>query len=154
MAFKEFGVVVDDQPKKFKEFGTVVDETSRTRSLLSAAPKGAVKGALELASMADPIKYLLGVSDTTPHQKQAIEKTLPTQEKPLEKGLERAGRLAVQAAGGGESFLAKGLRAGAGAVGGQLAEEMGAPEWAQNLAELAAFMSPSLAKKLKPTPSQ
>lgn len=116
---------------------------SRTRSLISAPIKGIVKGAADLAAMRDPVAALLGLNQVTPHQTQAIESILPTQENPIEKGLERAGKLGVAAVGGPEAILAKLARVGVGAGLGQLAEEMGAPELVQNLAELSAFISPT-----------
>lgn len=156
MKFKEFGEVVEETPK-FKEFGELAKEgtdISRGRSIASAIPKGAIKGALDLASIADPFKALLGINELTPIQKKSIEMALPTQNQPLEKGLERAGRLGIAAIGGPESLLAKGVRTAAGATLGQLAEESGAPEWVQNLAELSAFMSPKFGKQLVPRKSQ
>jgi len=127
---------------------------SRTRSLISAPVKGVVKGASELAAMRDPVAALFGLNDLTPIQKKVIDKLLPTQEEPLERGLERAGRLGVSAIGGPETLLAKGARVGAGALLGQTAEEAGAPEWLQNIGELAAFISPKFGKDLLPTKSQ
>ena len=107
-----------------------------------------------MTALKNPIAALFHLNDLTPHQRQFLEKVLPTQEKPLEKGLEKAGRLGVSAIGGPESLLAKGARVGAGALGSQLAEEAGAPEELQSLIELAAFMSPKFGKNLVPRKSQ
>lgn len=145
---------ISASPQKVDIFDQIEEGPSRERSLISAPIKGAVKGALDLAQLADPFKALLGLNEINPHQKQAIEKTLPTQKKSLEKGLERAGKLAVSAIGGPESLTAKGIRTGAGALLGQTAEEVGAPEWVQNLAELSAFISPRLQKGISPSKSQ
>lgn len=123
---------------KFEEAGP-----SRTRSLISAPVKGGIKGAADLASLRDPVAALLGLNQVNPHQIEAIERILPTQDNSLEKGLERAGKLGVSAIGGPEALLAKLARVGGGALLGQTAEEVGAPEWVQNLAELSAFVAPS-----------
>lgn len=149
-----FELIEDSQPEMKGKFELVDEKPSRARSLISAPIKGAVKGAHELAAMSDPLKALLGVSELTPIQQRAIEMALPTQEKPLEKGLERSGRLGVSAIGGPESLAVRGLRTAAGAALGQLAEETGAPEWVQNLAELSAFIAPKLQARLSPTKVQ
>lgn len=144
----------ENAARKADIFDQIEAQPSRARSIIGAPVKGAIKGAVDIASMADPFKALLGVNELNPHQKQAIETTLPTQNKALEKGLERGGRLAVSALGGPESLLAKGARVAGGAAAGQLAEEAGLPEWAQGLAELGAFASPKFGKKLMPTKPQ
>lgn len=156
--FRSRLIPIDNAPEEVSDFRSrlipIQEGPSRGRSLISAPIKGAVKGAVELAQITDPLKALLGLSELNPHQQQAIERTLPTQDRPLEKGLQRAGRLAVSAAGGGESLLAKGIRTGVGAGLGQLAEEAGAPESIQGLAELSAFVSPKFGKKIIPKQSQ
>lgn len=149
-----YELIQDDEPVKNGKYELMDESPSRARSLISAPVKGAIKGATDIASMTDPFKAILGLNELNPHQKQAIEQTLPTQDNPIEKGLERGGRLAVTTLGGPESLAAKGLRTAAGATLGQVAEEAGAPEWAQNLSELLAFMSPKFSKKITPTKSQ
>lgn len=149
-----FELIEDDQPNVNGKFELIEEGPSRTRSLVSAPVKGAVKGAHNLASLSDPFKALLGLNEMTSLQKKALEMALPTQDNPLEKGLERAGKIAVSAIGGPESLLARGARTAAGAALGQVAEESGAPEWAQSLAELLAFVSPKPGKGLLPKKSQ
>jgi len=128
------------------------EPTSRKRSLINAPLKGLIKGSKELNPISpENIANLIVPSDK---KTKMIEKSFPTLNKPLEKGLERAGRLAIQAAGGGEGIVAKGVRTGLGALGGQIAEELGAPEGLQSLAELSAFMSPKLSSKLSPSKAQ
>src|SRR6267378_430348 len=108
------------------------EPTSRKRSLINAPLKGLIKGSKELNPISpENIANLIVPSDK---KTKMIEKSFPTLNKPLEKGLERAGRLAIQAAGGGEGIVAKGVRTGLGALGGQIAEELGAPEGLQSLA--------------------
>lgn len=155
MNFPEFGEVVKQKENEFPEYGSVVkEEVSRPRSLAGAPVKGAIKGALDIAAIADPFKALLGVNELNPMQQKALEKILPTQDNPIEKGLERAGRIGVAALGGPESLLAKGTRTVAAATLGQTAEEMGAPQWVQNLAELLAFVAPKPSKNLVANKSQ
>jgi hypothetical protein len=124
---------------------------SRGKSLINAPVKGLIKGARDFAAL-NPF----GNTGFTPEEgvNRILEQILPTQEKGAEKFLERAGRLAPAAIGGPETLLAKGARTAIGAWLGQLAEEAGAPEWVQNLSELAAFMAPKLAKGLTAKKSQ
>ena len=147
--------LIDEEKNPSKgKFELIDEKPSRARSLVSAPIKGGIKGALDIASIADPIKALLGVNELTPIQQQVLEKVLPTQKKPLERGLERAGKIGVSAIGGPESLLAKGTRTALGSILGQFAEEVGAPEGIQNLAELLAFTSPKFGKKILPKKSQ
>jgi hypothetical protein len=125
---------------------------SRKRSLINAPLKGFIKGAKELNPISpENIAKLIIPSN---NQEKLIEKVIPTQNRPLEKGLERVGRLAPMAATGGEGLIAKGVRTGLGAIGGQIAEEFGAPEGLQSLAELSAFIGPKFSSKLTPAKSQ
>lgn len=152
MSFPEFGRVIEEgKGGEFPEYGEVVPNPSRARSLISAPIKGLFQGIQDVASQSlthvpGPIGPKL--------QKKLLDKLLPTKEKALEGGLERAGRLAPLTLGGGESLLAKGIRTGVGAIGGEALKQAGAPEWAQSLAELSAFMAPKLSGKLQPKPSQ
>jgi hypothetical protein len=125
-------------------------ELSRTRSLINAPSKGLIKGVEDLSSLANPLNAILPKASTDP----LWERGLPTKNEPLEKGLERAGRIAPSLIGGPGSIASKGIRGGAAALLGQLAEESGAPEWGQTLAELSAFMSPKFGGKLLPKKSQ
>jgi len=45
-------------------------------------------------------------------------------------------------------------RTGIGAVGGQVAEELGAPEWLQSIIEILPVISPEFGKKIIPTATQ
>lgn len=122
-------------------------QISRARSLISAPIRGLIEGAGDILDAA-PAKYpRKGVE-------AMAKRFLPSRDLPLERGLHRAGRLAPLAATGGEGVIAKIARTGAGALAGQIAEEVGAPDYIQSLAELSAFMVPKIGGKLQPSKSQ
>lgn len=151
MSFKEFGRVIEEAPKtQFREFGKLVDEPSRTRSLISAPVKGALKGASEFLEMfpmipKGPIPHELGL--------RALEETLPTQEKEPEKYLERAGRIGTQALLSPGGAVTKGIQTLGGAALGYGLEKLGAPSWAQAIAESLPFFY-SAGKKIPLKPDQ
>lgn len=143
--FKEFGKVVETAPEQktaFKEFGTPYEEPSRTRSLLSAVPKGIIKAARSISPLPStgPIPEKLA--------ERLTEQFLPTQEKLPEELLERTGKLAAYSAGGAGSLAGKAIRAGTGALLGQTTKELGGGEVAQNIAELASLGFPGLTKDM------
>lgn len=161
MNFPKFGEVVkESNHNSFKQFGEVVEDQgpSRTRSLTGSPVKGAIKGVLDTVSLANPFSALMGGNSSGPVspqlQQKLLDKALPTQDNALEKGLERAGRLAPSVIGSPGSAIGKGVRVGAAAALGQAAEEGGAPEWAQTVAELLPFTAPKLGKNLIPKKSQ
>ncbi len=143
------GIEAGYSPEEIFSFAEKKKQPSRARSIVSAPVKGFAKEALDILQ-ASPVKGPIPFKG----QQAIVEKLLPTQDRPLEKGLERAGKLAPLAATGGEGLLAKGIRTGVGALAGQTAEELGAPEYIQSLAELASFMAPKISGKLQPTKSQ
>jgi hypothetical protein len=120
-------------------FDELSEQPSRLRSLASAYPKGAVKGASRLPSMvAGPIPNKLG--------ERLLEKFLPTRKQTPEKFLERAGELSAYTIGGPEALGVKAAQVLAGAGVGQLAEEGGLGKTGQSVAEIAGMGLPSLAK--------
>src|SRR5689334_24810801 len=97
-------------------FGDLKEEPSRTRSLLSAFPKGALKGAYSLGKLTDPFASIIG-SEPSKMEKQALETVLPIQEGRFAEGaLESAGEMAPGFALGGEGLFAKALQIGVGAL--------------------------------------
>lgn len=130
------------QETQFDEFFTPVEEVSRKRSLLSAFPKGVIKGAQNISLLPNlgPVPQKLGLKLT--------EKFLPTQEKLPEELLERGGKLGALLAGGEGSLPSKLLRGAAGALGGQAVKELGGGEIAQDIAELGALSLPDMAKSI------
>ena len=119
---------------------------SRTRSLLSAFPKGAFKGGHSLGKLTDPLAFFTG-SDIEPMQAQALEQTLPTQKGRFAEGaLETAGEMAPSFALGPESLLVKAGQVGAGAFAKQALKESGASELAQEIGSGVASLSPQAIK--------
>lgn len=126
------------------------NDISRFRSLVSAPVKGLLKELPTFANLTNPVTFLM------PRDKYEaeIEKILPTQPEFAEKALERFGRTAPYLAAGGEGILPSLARGGLSALAGQATEEMGGGPLAQGVAELGAFASPSLARKIIPSNAQ
>jgi len=81
-------------------------------------------------------------------QTKNLDVLLPTDEGAVQKGIRRGLRetpTALAFPGASTSTIGRSLAAGGA---GQLAEELGAPEWVQTAAEFTAFMGPDLTKKL------
>lgn len=129
-------------------------EVSRLRSLLSAFPKGA---ATEILDVARGIRSVVGLEER-PEGKKArkfLEENLPTQPEFIEKGLERAGRIAPYTLIPGGGGLVGGLgRSALAGFAGQTAEELGAGELGQTITEIAALGAPGLGRKIIPTRGQ
>lgn len=123
-------------------FFTPVKKVSRTRSLLSAFPKGVIKGGSTLSPFPStgPVPQELG--------ERLTEEFLPTQEELPEELLERAGKIAPFLAGGTQGLIAKAGRAALASLLGQATKELGGGEMAQGIAELGALSLPSLSKTI------
>ncbi len=125
-------------------------DISKTRSVLSAPIKGAIKGAEELSHLADPTQILL--QSILPKKESLLskvtEQVLPTKNETAERFLERTGKLAPLAALGGGGLASSALQALGGGALGQLAQEEGIGEAGQAAAELAGMGLPGLAKAL------
>lgn len=123
-------------------------EISKTRSVLSAPLKGAIKGAEELSKFADPTQILLNV--LAPQKEsmlsQLSERVLPTKDEPAERFLERAGKIAPNAALGGAGIIPAIIQTLAGAAGGEIAKEEGLGETGQGIAEAVSMGLPGLIK--------
>lgn len=132
------------------------EELSRTRSLASALPKGAIKSVKGIADLVNlPMDYVL--SKLAPEfsqkkqqmkmaQDEAIERFLPTQKKGLEDILEFTGENLPIAAFGPGAALAKGGQALAGGLAKKGAKELNLPEWAQDVASGLGMNAPGIAK--------
>lgn len=170
MTFKEFGSIVEESPGTFKEYGTLVDEPSRARSLVGAPLKGASKriaDIMEFVAESPPGKLIrkipsakevfTGKKEAPPKPWEDIrefaEEKFPTQEKELEKYLERAGGLGAEALLSPGGLVAKGAKTLGGAALGYATEKLGAPDWAQAIAESLPFFY-SGGKKIPLKPSQ
>ena len=137
------------------------DKPSRLRSILSAFPKGVLKEARQqlvntplLGSGLESLQGT-GIAKTDEQIEDILNKVLPTQEdKFIERGLERGGRIAPYAAVGGGNLAAQGLKSVLGGLAGEGAKDLGAPPLVQALTEIAAMGAPSLGKKIVPTAKQ
>src|SRR3990167_6843952 len=88
---------VPENQRKGGFFSDLPEETSRTRSILSAFPKGLIKGATTLSEMHDPISsFIKGFKEKRPDlQEKLTERFLPTQKGNVtEDILETAGEMA------------------------------------------------------------
>lgn len=143
-----------------KQLGRPVElkkqELSKLKSIGHALVKGGVKGFFDIGQLGQPVlledepfeerqKILSEAEKYRGHLEESLEEKMPSYPEFTEKALERGSRLAVS--GGG----LKGFVAGAA---GQLAEQLGAPEWGQTLAEISGFSMPALGRKIIPTKSQ
>lgn len=152
MSFPEFGELVSEAPKNFPQFGTPIEEPSRIKSLLSAPAKGAVK---EFADIAETLQRLpIPKGPFKPEQaRKFAEEKFVTQPKEPEKFLERTGRVATGAVLSPGGIVAKGFQTLGGAALGYAAEKLGAPDWAQAIAESLPFFF-SGGKKIPLKPEQ
>lgn len=139
-------------------FSDLPEEPSRTRSVLSAFPKGLIKGAASLGAIRDPLSMI--IPPISKHEEHALEKTLPTQKgRRAEEILETAGELTPAFAVGPEGLFTKAAQIGAGALSKFALKEMGAPEIAQDIGSALFSTAPqaiggALSKKLLPKASQ
>ena len=134
--------------ENFDDFFSPVKEVSRTRSLLSAFPKGIIKAAQSISPLPNfgPVPEELGAKVT--------EQFLPTKKKLPEELLERGGKLATYLAGGEGGIASKILRTGAGTLAGQATKELGGGKLAQDIAELSSMSLPDLSKNIPAKKSQ
>lgn len=143
----------------WKQFEEAPQEISKSRSVLSAFPKGLLKGTSALGSLHDPITAFFSKKNI-PHENEVIEKTLPTRkDEPLEQFLETAGELAPTFALGPENWALKGAQIGLGAATKQALKEAGAPDIVQELGSAigplaAQGIRGALSKKLSPNMAQ
>lgn len=128
-------------------------DVSKKRSVLSAFPKGLVKGAAKFSPLPSfgPVPYELG--------ERATERVLPTHKGNIEDVLEFAGENAPLAAFGEGGLVKKGLQSLSGGLFKKGAKESGLPEWAQDIVGGVGISAPSVAKAavsktLKPSRSQ
>lgn len=124
-------------------------EVSRFKSLISAPLKGLLKELPNFSKLHDPVAMFLPKSKQDRFIEEQIEEKLPTRPEFAEKTLERFGKMAPYLAGGGiASSIGRGALA---SLAGQGAEEMGLGQVGQTVAELGAFGSPGLARKIIPS---
>ncbi len=139
----------EKEPVKAGYFSDLKEEPSRIRSLLSATPKGIVKGLNSLSKIlpvAKPIPEELGLKLT--------EEFLPTQDKFAENVLERGGSLLPTTAFGGGGIASAAIKSLIGGVAGESTKELGGGDIAQSLAEMIGLSFPSLSKQIVSSKSQ
>ncbi len=126
------------------------NEISKTRSVISAPVKGAIKGAEELSSLADPAQLIL--NQIMPKKESLLsklsEKVLPTKDEAAERVLERIGKNAPIAALGAGGVIPALTQAITGGISGEVAKEEGIGETGQGIAEAVGMGLPAIAKGL------
>lgn len=149
-------------PKKNGFFSDIPEEVSRTRSLLSAFPKGLMKGGKQLAQLRDPISGIISSygKNKPDMEERLVEEFLPTQKgKFAEDVLETAGELTPSFALGPGGLGAKAAQVAAGSLSKSVLKKMGAPELVQDIGAGVGSIVPQgikgvLSKKLLPSKSQ
>jgi hypothetical protein len=128
-------------------------QPSRTRSILSAPIKGALRGAQNFSLLPSfgPISKEMG--------ENIIEKLLPTQNRGLEQTLEFAGENIPVALMGEGGLAKKGIQALAGGIAKKGAKDVDLPEWAQEVIGGAGMAVPGAlqaagTKALRPSTKQ
>lgn len=119
------------------------------KSIPAAAAKALASGLSNFGKsfgplQSNPLEQAINPQRNPQDIAQFINQALPSNEGFLENTLARAGKILPFLASGGSSLASIGLRSALGGASGQIAEELGAPEWLQSLAELPAQIAPSL----------
>lgn len=128
------------QPKD-KSFFNDIKEYSKT------ALKGAIEGISRLGTIFSPTgESGYNREQQLKQQTEALDELIPTEEgfgqRALRRGLREAPTVMIM---GGTGGLPRSIAAG---FLGESAKDLGAPEWAQAVAELTAFIGPDITKKL------
>lgn len=133
----------------------ISDEIPWYKSYPAALAKGLTKGVISLGEAFGGLPQHRGKREEQEEQRaEFLEKVLPSEKGTPEEYLERAGKIAPSALSGTGGVAQALVRTGVAAAGGQAAKEFGAGETVQSLAELPAFLSPRLGKKIIPTKKQ
>lgn len=129
-----------ESAEKSFDWSKYESEPSRGRSIASAPVKGLIKGGSRFNPLGNfgPVPQELG--------ERLTEKFLPTQNKPTEQVLERAGELLPSVAIGPEGIAAKAIQLAGGTALGHLAKENEAGPVGQAVAEAAGVGLPGLIK--------
>ena len=156
-----------EQPDQMKS--QPQQELSRTRSVVSALPKGVIESLQGISDLVNlPMDYLIKkVAPEFSKKKEnlrqaeieAVERFLPTKEGAAEDILRFVGQNIPAASTGGAGLAMKGAQALSGGLAKKSLKELGAPEWVQDLGSGISMMAPGLTKAgvskvLKPSASQ
>lgn len=147
MSIPEFGEIIESGPDGYvPDFGEPVDLPSRTRSILSAPIKGAIKGARSQSKIS-PFHQVGAIKD--PQAEELMEKFLPTQEGFVEGALEKGAEIGTSfLTGGPGGLLRKGITSLLGGVASETTKQLGGGEIAQDIAALSTMSLPDLAKNI------
>lgn len=147
---------LDETPsteKSIDPLGFLGEDVSKTRSLLSALPKGLIKGAATFSPLPNfgPVSLKGG--------QKLTEQFLPTRKGGVEDILEFTGEHAPAAALGEGGLVKKGLQALSGGLAKTGAKELNLPEWAQDIVGAAGMAVPGAleaagTKSLRPSVKQ
>lgn len=122
--------------------GFILEQPKQKFSPVKAGIKGLIRGTRKLSQspkFLEQIGEAFVPSVSKRIEEKTLQKALPSGESFTERAVERIGESIPFFAGGGPAGYLKSIAGGATAEG---LRELGAPEWAQNLAELAIYMSP------------
>jgi hypothetical protein len=152
---KKKGFFVDLQEESPKE-------VSRTRSLLSAFPKGVIRGGKQLSQLQDPISSAISsfAQNKPDLEEELSQRFLPTQKGQFaEEVLETAGELTPSFAMGPGGFGAKAAQVAGGSLSKNVLKQMGAPELVQDIGAGVGSVIPggikaALSKKINPSAAQ
>lgn len=113
------------------------------------ALKGIVEGVSRLGSIMGPLRSEQPREQQLQEQTDVLNELLPTEDtfgqRALRRGLKEIPTAIASPIGGALQGTVRGALAG---TGGETAKELGAPEWAQTLTELGAYLGPDVTKKL------
>ncbi len=137
-------------------------EVSRTRSLLSAFPKGLIRGGKQLSQLQDPISSAISsfAQNKPDLEEELSQRFLPTQKGQFaEEVLETAGELTPSFAMGPGGFGAKAAQVAGGSLSKNVLKQMGAPELVQDIGAGVGSAIPGgikaiLSKKINPSSAQ
>lgn len=111
--------------------------------------KGSAEGIIQLGQIMGPLQTYEPSEKLSEKQTEALNELLPTEEEGFaQKSLRRGLKQAPTAIAFPGQPIQAGIRSLLSGTAGQVAEELGAPEWLQSAAELTAFIGPDITKKL------
>lgn len=114
-----------------------------------SALKGLTEGAIRLGRIMGPLQGYETTEDIVKRTEKALNKYIPNENEGFgQKSLRRGLAFAPTALASPGSTLGTGARTLVGGFAGETAKELGAPEWLQTAAELTAYMTPEITKKI------
>lgn len=137
----------------------ILKEPNRVQSLISAPVKGIIKGALDLGEFALPLvledepiqereKLQQSAIAAKGRLESGLEDVLPTQEKFIEKGLERGGKLFTSSMIGPGGIAQKAITNTLAGFSGEAVKSLGGGEGLQTVAEIVGLSLPDITKTI------